>query len=90
MVRSNPVSRTYRESRSPQKARASRQSASTPVNPIGPVAALSKETIRYTQKAERAVMARGGMEKLGRGRLGNKSVPLGNGSPKSGTIRPKK
>ena len=49
----------------------------------------SKETTRYTQKAERAVMARSGMEKFGKGPLGNKSVPLENGLPKSGTNRPK-
>ena len=49
----------------------------------------SKETTRHTQKAERAVMARSGMEKFGKGPLGNKSVPLENGLPKSGTNRPK-
>ena len=50
----------------------------------------SKETTRYTRKAERAVMAPSGMEKRGKGRPRNRSVPPGNELPKSGTNRSKK
>ena len=48
----------------------------------------SKETTRYTAAAERASLARSGMAKLEKGRLGNKSVPPETGSKKSGTDQP--